>query len=83
MQFSAVLVAVMATFAAAAPSAEPGYGGGCTPATYDCEGKYGWRVCDTSGKWVSAGICPPKTICKYYAPSKSPYCVPPNFQFPQ
>ncbi|KAH8721875.1 hypothetical protein BGZ61DRAFT_346904 [Ilyonectria robusta] len=81
MQYSALLVAVMATFAAAAPKAAPG-GYGCTPATYACDGKYAWKVCNTQGQWVFAGDCPPDTICKFYPPSKSPYCVPPGFKFP-
>lgn len=51
MQYSALLVAVMATFAAAAPKAAPG-GYGCTPATYACDGKYAWKVCNTQGQWV-------------------------------
>ncbi|KAH6980933.1 hypothetical protein BKA56DRAFT_586187 [Ilyonectria sp. MPI-CAGE-AT-0026] len=81
MQYSALLVAVMATFAAAAPKAAPG-GYGCTPATYACDGKHSWKVCNTQGQWVFAGDCPPDTICKFYPPSKSPYCVPPGFKFP-
>lgn len=51
MQYSALLVAVMATFAAAAPKAAPG-GYGCTPATYACDGKHAWKVCNTEGQWV-------------------------------
>ncbi|KAH7161220.1 hypothetical protein EDB81DRAFT_879551 [Dactylonectria macrodidyma] len=72
MQFSALIVAAMATVAAAR----------CTPATYDCQGKYAWRVCNTSGRWVTGGKCPPETICKFFPPSLSPYCVPPDFEFP-
>lgn len=46
MQVTAVLVAVMATFAAAAP----GYGG-CQSGTYQCSGSTGWQVCQ-DGHWV-------------------------------
>ena len=29
-----------------------------------------------------AGSCPPKTVCKFFKPSLSPYCVPPDFTIP-
>ncbi|KAI5467933.1 hypothetical protein BGZ63DRAFT_419595 [Mariannaea sp. PMI_226] len=78
MKFSTVIVAAIATFASA--EASPNYRP-CTPGTYQCSQTNGWNVCDTSGRWVNGGTCPPKTVCKFYPPSKSPYCVPPGFQF--
>ncbi|KAH6885281.1 hypothetical protein B0T10DRAFT_492351 [Thelonectria olida] len=78
MKVTAILIAAMAAFGAA--EAAPGKYG-CQPGTYQCSGKTGWQVCNTSGVWVNGGTCPPKTICKFYPPSKSPYCVPPGFQF--
>ncbi|KAK5994620.1 hypothetical protein PT974_05101 [Cladobotryum mycophilum] len=72
MKFTAALVA-LASVAAAAPNPQ-----GCKPGTYACLPKAnGWQVCNTSGQRL-----PPKTVCKFYQPSNSPYCVPPNFQFP-
>ncbi|KAH6951144.1 hypothetical protein BKA56DRAFT_458792, partial [Ilyonectria sp. MPI-CAGE-AT-0026] len=56
--------------------------GPCKPGTYACNGSSGWKICTTEGKWVSGGTCPPDTVCKFYPPNLSPYCVPPNFQFP-
>ncbi|KAG3186408.1 hypothetical protein PC129_g25262 [Phytophthora cactorum] len=78
MHISTALVAVLATFAAAAPKSY-----GCKPGTYACKSNAkGWQVCNTEGVWVDGGKCPPKTVCKFYPPSLSPYCVPPDFEFP-
>ena len=81
MQISAVLVAVLATFAVAAPD---NFGGGsCRPGTYRCKSNArGWEVCTTQRQWVNGGDCAPPNICKFYPPSQSPYCVPRDFQFP-
>lgn len=78
----------------------------CKPGTYACAtnsktGEPGWKICNTSGKYVVrppsekvqmddrytdeeqyGGDCPPDTVCKFFEPSKSPYCVPPDFEFP-
>ncbi|KAF5005666.1 hypothetical protein FDECE_7900 [Fusarium decemcellulare] len=78
MKVSAIFVTALASFgvANAAPK--------CKPGTYSCTpDAKGWQVCDVTGKWVFAGICPPKTGCVFYKPSASPYCVPPGFKFPQ
>ncbi|KAL2211467.1 hypothetical protein CC79DRAFT_1363765 [Sarocladium strictum] len=81
MKITAITIALMATLASAAPKPQ------CKPGTYACTtnstGAPGWKVCNTSSKWVYAGDCPPDTVCKFYKPSLSPYCVPPNFEFPQ
>ncbi|KFH46157.1 hypothetical protein ACRE_030120 [Hapsidospora chrysogenum ATCC 11550] len=84
MKFFSIIVASLAAVAAASPRSPPKR---CTPGTYSCTtnpdtGGPGWRVCNTSRKWVFAGDCPPDTVCKFYPPSKSPYCVPPDFEFP-
>ncbi|QUC23390.1 uncharacterized protein UV8b_07631 [Ustilaginoidea virens] len=73
----------LAALAAASPTGSDG----CKPATYRCDhhtqtGQPGWDVCNTSGQWVFAGYCPPKTICKFDRQNGSPYCVPPGFQIP-
>ncbi|KAF4982949.1 hypothetical protein FZEAL_1519 [Fusarium zealandicum] len=82
MKVTAIVVAALATLGAASPA--PTKPHGCTPGTYRCTSDAkGWQVCDTSNKWVFAGYCPLKTGCVYYKPSKSPYCVPPGFEFPQ
>ncbi|KAM4066048.1 hypothetical protein HRG_000206 [Hirsutella rhossiliensis] len=74
MKFLAV-VAALSSFAAAGTVGErSAYE--CTPGTYQCLDQSGWQVCDVSGKWVFAGNCPPKTVCRFYEPSKSPYCIP-------
>ncbi|KAJ4185686.1 hypothetical protein NW767_003084 [Fusarium falciforme] len=78
MKVTAVFVAALATLGAASPPK------GCTPGTYSCTGDAkGWQVCDVTRTWVFAGACPPYTSCIFYKPSKSPYCVPPKFKFPQ
>lgn len=80
MKVSAIIVAALASVAAASPHNPPK---GCTPGTYACTGDAkGWMVCNTSRQFVFAGVCPPKTVCKFFQPSLSPYCVPPDFQFP-
>ncbi|KAH7146646.1 hypothetical protein B0J13DRAFT_621609 [Dactylonectria estremocensis] len=80
MKISLAVVSVLASFAVAIPGKPPK---GCTPATYQClTSAKGWQVCNTSGQWVFAGNYPPKTVYKFYPPSKSPYCVPPDFHFP-
>ncbi|KAK2612277.1 hypothetical protein QQS21_001703 [Conoideocrella luteorostrata] len=80
MKFVAATIAALAGLALGSPTAIEA----CTPATYRCDhntatGKPGWDVCDTSGKWVFAGYCPPDTVCKFNAQNGSPYCVPPTF----
>ncbi|KAK7209853.1 hypothetical protein V2G26_017031 [Clonostachys chloroleuca] len=69
------------------PEPQPTLEGECSPGTYECtfnpkSGTPGWKVCSSSGKWEYGGDCPPNTVCKYYAPSKSPYCVPRYYEFP-
>ncbi|KAI9903668.1 hypothetical protein N3K66_000197 [Trichothecium roseum] len=77
-----VFAIVAASFAALA-SAAPAPAQQCTPATYACtRHDSGWKVCNTSGNWEFAGSCPPKTVCKFFEPSLSPYCVPPEFTIP-
>ncbi|OAQ61477.1 hypothetical protein VFPPC_14578 [Pochonia chlamydosporia 170] len=79
MKFIIASVAALASVAVASPT----HPNQCKPATYRCEpGKAAWDVCNTSGQWVFAGNCPPNTICKFNTANGSPYCVPPNFQFP-
>ncbi|KOS20771.1 hypothetical protein ESCO_004373 [Escovopsis weberi] len=47
----------------------------CKPGTYRClPYGNGWEVCDHQGRFV--------TVCKFYPPSMSPYCVPPKYEFP-
>ncbi|KAH8174464.1 hypothetical protein LIA77_05883 [Sarocladium implicatum] len=75
MKFTLAIVAALASVSAAAPSK-----GKCTPGTYACINyPAGWKVCNTSGKWEFAGNCPPDTVCKFFQPSLSPYCVPADF----
>ncbi|CAG9940901.1 unnamed protein product [Clonostachys rosea f. rosea IK726] len=69
------------------PEPQPTLEGECSPGTYECtfnpkSGAPGWKVCSSSGKWEYGGDCPPNTVCKYYTPSKSPYCVPRYYEFP-
>ncbi|CAG9995591.1 unnamed protein product [Clonostachys byssicola] len=69
------------------PAPQPTLEGECSPGIYECtfnprSGSAGWKVCSSSGKWEYGGDCPPNTVCKYYTPSKSPYCVPRYFEFP-
>ncbi|KAG5655380.1 hypothetical protein KAF25_006883 [Fusarium avenaceum] len=79
MKLATTLLAIMATFVAT--EASPDYGDvGCEPGTYQCDGTTGWEVCDTSAVFVFAGSCPPETVCKFFEGSKSPYCVPPDFE---
>ncbi|KAH8661706.1 hypothetical protein BGZ61DRAFT_368673 [Ilyonectria robusta] len=79
MKISVAIVAALAFFAAASP----GKPKGCTPGTYACtKDASSWQVCDVSRKFVFAGTCPPKTVCKFFQPSLSPYCVPSDFEFP-
>ncbi|KAH7184076.1 hypothetical protein BKA60DRAFT_503813 [Fusarium oxysporum] len=82
MKFAATIIPVMATFVAA-EAASDGNLVGCQPGTYRCAGTTGWEVCNTRAVFVNGGTCPPKTVCKFFKPSKSPYCVPPNFEFPK
>ncbi|KAF7552742.1 hypothetical protein G7046_g7318 [Stylonectria norvegica] len=79
MYFPLTVLAALATLTSAAPG---GYKG-CAPGSYQCTSDAaGWQVCNTSHQWVYAGACPPETSCKFYEPSKSPYCVPAGFKFP-
>ena len=84
MKFLAATALALASVAAAAPG--PGNAvPKCKPATYRCSwanGAPSWDTCDVNGVWVFSGNCPPNTVCKFYPASGSPYCVPPNFQFP-
>ncbi|KFA67253.1 hypothetical protein S40285_06723 [Stachybotrys chlorohalonatus IBT 40285] len=80
MKVSAILASATATLVLAVPTSPPL--SGCHPGTYACDGAHGWKTCNTSGQWVFAGNCPPDTVCRFYPPSSSPYCVPPTFQFP-
>ncbi|KAM3445434.1 hypothetical protein MY3296_010204 [Beauveria thailandica] len=49
----------------------------CKAATYRCErNQRAWDVCNTSGEWVFAGHCPPRTACKMSPANGSPYCLP-------
>ncbi|KAK5995083.1 hypothetical protein PT974_03476 [Cladobotryum mycophilum] len=74
MKFTAAIVA-LATVAVATPTSPPL---ACKAGTYSClPYGNGWQTCNTSGQWVFSGDCPPKTVCKFYNPSQSPYCVPP------
>ncbi|CAH0003321.1 unnamed protein product [Clonostachys byssicola] len=76
MKAFTVTAASLAVVASALPQ---GSGQQCTPATYSCTpDNQGWQVCNTSGTWVFAGNCPPKTICKFDQQNQSPYCVAPN-----
>jgi hypothetical protein len=86
MKFTAIAALTLASVAAAAPSPGPGNAvPKCKPGTYRCarnNGAPSWDTCDITGTWVFSGNCPPKTVCKFYDPSGSPYCVPPSFEFP-
>ncbi|CAH0038888.1 unnamed protein product [Clonostachys solani] len=69
------------------PQDQPKLEGECSPGTYACtfnpkSGAPGWKVCNASGKWEFGGDCPPNTVCKFYTPNKSPYCVPRYYEFP-
>ncbi|KAK2590624.1 hypothetical protein QQS21_011690 [Conoideocrella luteorostrata] len=68
------------------PTAPPPISNSCQPGSYQCttapSGGQGWQVCDVSGSWVYAGDCGPGQVCKFNAANGSPYCVPPDFQFP-
>lgn len=77
MQFLAIITAAFAAVAFAAPAADAdSYGAPCTPATYSCtNNNAGWQVCNTSGAWVFAGNCPPKTTCHFNYDNQSPYCI--------
>jgi hypothetical protein len=50
MKITAITIALMATLASAAPKPQ------CKPGTYACTtnstGAPGWKVCNTSSKWV-------------------------------
>ena len=83
MQISAALVAaVLATFAVAAPDGAPD-NFRCRPGTYRCKANArGWEVCTTQGQFVNGGDCAPPNVCKFFPPSQSPYCVPRDFVFP-
>ncbi|KAF5023460.1 hypothetical protein F66182_4505 [Fusarium sp. NRRL 66182] len=82
MKVTALIVAAIASTAAATPLDTTS--SACKPGTYSCTpDKTGWQICDVTNKWVAAGACPPKTSCVFYPKSKSPYCVPPGFKFPQ
>ncbi|KJZ78263.1 hypothetical protein HIM_02301 [Hirsutella minnesotensis 3608] len=87
MKFFAATAVALASIAAAVPTGEKPeeksgdkyYG--CQPATYSCTTNPhsytpGWQVCDVNGKWVFAGDCPPKTVCKFNEENQSPYCIP-------
>ncbi|KYK57723.1 hypothetical protein DCS_04736 [Drechmeria coniospora] len=83
MQFLAIVIASLASIAAAnpTPNSPPS---SCKPGTYECAvnsktGQPGWNVCNTSSQWVYGGDCPPHTICKFNPVNQSPYCVPPSF----
>ncbi|KAL6857599.1 hypothetical protein ACO1O0_005040 [Amphichorda felina] len=79
MKFFALTVASLAAVAAASPS--PKATKKCKPGTYSCTNNAeGWQTCDVSGKWVFSGECPPDTVCKFFPPSHSPYCVPADFE---
>ncbi|CCT63030.1 uncharacterized protein FFB20_08694 [Fusarium fujikuroi] len=81
MKFTIALAALVSLAAATPLDASST---GCKPGTYSCTpDKTGWQVCDVNGKYVAAGVCPPKTSCVFYKPSGSPYCVPPGFKFPK
>ncbi|GJN74947.1 hypothetical protein VFPFJ_10761 [Purpureocillium lilacinum] len=82
MKVLAIALASLATVAVATPT---GSGQQCKPATYRCDPNprvQAWNVCNTSGQWVFAGTCPPKTVCKFLPANGSPYCVPPGFTIP-
>ncbi|RCI12430.1 hypothetical protein L249_0986 [Ophiocordyceps polyrhachis-furcata BCC 54312] len=71
MKFLALTMAALASVAAA--------GWECKPATYACtfeNGKYGWKVCNTSGKWVVGGHCRDTQYCELNEDNGSPYCLP-------
>jgi hypothetical protein len=58
MKFFSIIAASLAAVAAAAPGGAPKK---CTPGTYSCTtnpktGGPGWKVCNTSGKWVVSAI---------------------------
>ncbi|KID96008.1 hypothetical protein MAJ_08003, partial [Metarhizium majus ARSEF 297] len=74
MKFATVAVAALASVASAWS-----YERECKPATYRCEPyAQAWDVCNTSGRWVHAGKCPPHTVCKMNQENHSPYCLPPH-----
>ncbi|SPJ73984.1 uncharacterized protein FTOL_03714 [Fusarium torulosum] len=79
MKLATTLFAIMASIAATGASPAR-HNLGCKPGTYRCDGTTGWEVCDTRAVFVFAGSCPPDTVCKFFEGSKSPYCVPPDFE---
>ncbi|KJZ78546.1 hypothetical protein HIM_01937 [Hirsutella minnesotensis 3608] len=82
MKFVAVAVAALSSIAAAGPRGEMQK---CEPGTYSCTTEphsSGWQVCDMQRQWVSAGHCPPQTVCKFNEKNKTPSCVPNDFRFP-
>ncbi|GJN69746.1 hypothetical protein PLIIFM63780_000057 [Purpureocillium lilacinum] len=79
MKTVAIAIVSLASLAVAVPADNTQQ---CKPATYQCEPgnpSTSWDVCNTSGQWVFAGTCPPKTVCKFDAQNGSPYCVPPSY----
>ncbi|KAM3513168.1 hypothetical protein MY11210_003193 [Beauveria gryllotalpidicola] len=81
MKLHAVLLASLASVGAASPAAESAESAAakCKPATYRCERSHrAWDVCNSSGEWVFAGLCPPGTVCKFNKQNGSPYCLPRN-----
>ncbi|KAK1750203.1 hypothetical protein QBC47DRAFT_407147 [Echria macrotheca] len=75
MKITAILA--LATAALAAEQVE-----WCKPGTYRCSwDASGWEVCGAGYQWVYAGSCGAGQVCKYWAASQSPYCVPPWYQF--
>lgn len=83
MKFFAVLALVAAAVALPREAHSPRQG--CAPGTYRCtpgSPSHSWEVCDVSRNWLYAGSCAPGNVCKFYPPSQSPYCVPPDFNLP-
>lgn len=47
----------------------------CTPGTYQCDAPRNWQVCDTQGKWITAGTCDSDQYCSMNPLNGSPYCI--------
>ncbi|KAJ4157648.1 hypothetical protein NW754_009294 [Fusarium falciforme] len=78
MKVTAVFVAALATLGAASPS--QGLHSRNLLLHWRRQGLAGLRCHPHLGlRWC----LPPYTSCIFYKPSKSPYCVPPKFKFPQ
>ncbi|KHN94878.1 uncharacterized protein MAM_07297 [Metarhizium album ARSEF 1941] len=82
MKFIIAAVVALASLGIAQEDSSDDSSRRCKPGTYQCQGKDAWAVCSTAGQWVFAGKCPKDTVCKFYPPSGSPYCVPPGFTIP-